>query len=203
MKSSAENASGEQRGGISDIAIRKCSSEKMQLKDLVPYLEGELHYDKDRITAKLIDMKTENKINLVEEPPYSKLFSYAISPSSYWYWGAVAATLLSLMLISITSGLALYLRYVFGGLLVLYLPGFSLIELLYAKRKELDDLTRLALSIGLSLAIVPLDGLVLNYTPFGIRLLPVAISLAAITLVLLTLSLRRKHSYYKLARDVM
>ncbi len=70
----------------------------------------------------------------------------------------------------------LYLRYVFGGLLVLFLPGFSLIELLYAKRKELDDLTRLALSIGLSLAMVPLDGLVLNYTPFGIRLLPVAIS---------------------------
>ncbi len=175
----------------------------MRLKDLVPYLEGELHYDRDRITARLIDMKSENKINLVEETPYSNLLAYALSPSSYWYWAVVAATLLSLVLISITSGLVLYLRYVFGGLLVLFLPGYSLIELLYAKRKELDDLTRLALSIGLSLAIVPLDGLVLNYTPFGIRLLPVAVSLAGLTLVLLTLSLRRKYSYYKVAHDMI
>ncbi len=199
----AENAIPEQKGGIADVTLQKCSSERIQLKNLIPYLENELHYDRDRITAKLIDMKTENKINLVEETPYSRLSSYALSPSSYWYWGAVAATILSLALISVTSGLALYLRYLFGGLLVLFLPGFSLIELLYAKMKELDDLTRLALSIGLSLAIVPLDGLVLNYTPFGIRLLPVAVSLGVLTLILLTLSIQRKHSYYKLAHDVI
>jgi hypothetical protein len=159
------------------------------LKDLVPYLQNELHYDRDRITARLIDMKSENKINLVEETPHSKSSAYALSPSSYWHWTAVAATLLSLALISITSGLGLYLRYVFGGLLVLFLSGYSLIGL--------------ALSIGLSLAIVPLVGLVLNYTPFGIRLLLVAVSLAGLTLVLLTLSLRRKHSYYKLAGDLV
>jgi uncharacterized membrane protein len=88
---------------------------------------------------------------------------------------------------------------VFGGLLVLFLPGYSLVQLLYSKRKELDDLTRLALSIGLSLAIVPLVGLVLNYTPFGIRLLPVAISLGGLTIVLLIGALQRKFSYYKLA----
>ena len=40
MKSSTTNVTGEQRGGIADIALRKCSSEKTQLKDLVPYLEG-------------------------------------------------------------------------------------------------------------------------------------------------------------------
>jgi len=68
----------------------------------------------------------------------------------------------------------------------LYLPGFSLVELLDGKRKELDDLTRLALSIGLSIAIVPLDGLVLNYTPFGVRLVPIAISLAGLTIIFLT-----------------
>ncbi|MDG6906025.1 MAG: DUF1616 domain-containing protein [Nitrososphaerota archaeon] len=147
-------------------------------------------------------MESTNKINLTEEKPYSSLYSYAISPLSLWYWGAVGATLLSLVLISVTSGVLLYLRYVFGGLLILFLPGFSLIELLYAKRKELDDLVRLALSIGLSLAIVPLTGLVLNYTPFGIRLLPVAISIAGLTLILLTFALRRKHAYYKVAHDI-
>ena len=194
-----KNTSADQRG-IESVALRKCSSETVKLDDLVTYLEGELSYcDKTRIISKLMEMKTLNKIDLVEEKPYAKLSQYMFSPSSYWYWLAVLSTVLSLALISVSSGVALYLRYVFGGLLVLFLPGYSLVELLYAKRKELDDLTRLALSIGLSLAIVPLVGLVLNYTPFGIRLLPVAFSLAGLTLILLTLSLKRKHNYYKLA----
>jgi uncharacterized membrane protein len=37
---------------------------------------------------------------------------------------------------------------------------------------------RVALSLGLSLAVVPLIGLVLNYTPWGIRLTPILVSLA-------------------------
>ena len=152
-------------------------------------------------TRALYSLLDEKKIRIVEDRPYVSLASYALSPFSLWFWGALVSTLISLGLISVTSGAALYLRYVFGGLFVLFLPGYSLIQALYPKR-ELDDLTRLALSIGLSLALVPLAGLVLNYTPFGIRLLPVALSLAGLTLVLLFVALRRKHAYYKLSRDV-
>ncbi len=191
------------RGGIADITLEKCSSQEKQLGNLVQELENELHYTRDRIVSKLIDLKSDNKIRLVEKKPYTTFYSYAFSPSGMWYWCALLATLLSLILISVSSGFALYLRYLFGGLLVLFLPGFSLVELLYSKRKELDDLTRVALSIGLSLAIVPLTGLVLNYTPWGIRLLPVAISLVSVTILFLTLALRRKHAYYKLSRDMI
>lgn len=104
-------------------------------------------------------------------------------------------------LVSVTSGVAIYLRYIFGSALVLFVPGYSLIQALYPKG-ELDELERLALSIGLSLALVPLVGLVLNYTPFGIRLLPIAFSLAGLTLSLLIVALQRKHAYYKLAKGV-
>ena len=197
------DSTAKQRGGIADITLEKCSSQEMQLENLVQELESELHYTKDRIVAKLIDLKSDNKIQLVEKTPYAGFASYAFSPSALWYWFALIATILSLVLISVSTGLALYLRYLFGGLLVLFLPGFSLVELLYSKRKELDDLTRVALSIGLSLAIVPLTGLVLNYTPWGIRLLPVAVSLVGLTVILLTLALRRKHAYYKLSNDII
>ena len=84
----------------------------------------------------------------------------------------------------------------------MFLPGYALIEALYPKR-ELDELTRFALSIGLSLALVPLTGLVLNYTPWGIRLLPVTISIAGLTVVFLVVALYRKHQYYKLAKGVV
>src|SRR5574337_1105641 len=69
-------------------------------------------------------------------------------------------------------------RIVLGLPFVLFFPGYVLIAALYPRRSDLDDVERLALSLGLSLAVVPLIGLVLNYTPWGIRLTPILVSLA-------------------------
>jgi hypothetical protein len=190
--------------GIEELTLEKIKQNAdMDLSTLVNELTHELGYNQDRILQRLMELETNKKIKIQEKTPYKSFVSYATSPDSLWFWGALAATLLSLAVIDVTSGLALYLRYVFGGLVILFLPGYSLIQFLYAKKKELDELTRLALSIGLSLAIVPLIGLALNYTPFGIRLIPVAISLAFFTILFLVLALRMKHTYYKIAKDII
>jgi uncharacterized membrane protein len=81
----------------------------------------------------------------------------------------------------------------------MYLPGAALIELLYPRRRDLRIFERLALSIGLSLALVPLVGLFLNYTPWGIRLIPITLSLMILTTVLALLAVSRKHSFHLLA----
>lgn len=183
--------------GLEELAIKRLAGEKpVALKALVAELAGELGCSVDRVTEGLMGLQARNRIVISERSPRASFASYASSPRSLWFWAAAGAALLSLVFLLATSGLALYLRYAFGGLLVLFLPGFSLIELLYYK-KELDELTRFALSLGLSLAMVPLVGLVLNYTPFGIRLLPVALSLAGLTMVFLTLALRSKYAYYE------
>jgi uncharacterized membrane protein len=75
-------------------------------------------------------------------------------------------------------------RIVLGFSLVLFLPGYSLIAMLFPRMDDLGWVERFALSLGLSIAIVPLLGLVLNYTPFGIRLVPVLIVLSAFTISL-------------------
>src|SRR5574337_2061409 len=61
-------------------------------------------------------------------------------------------------------------RVVLGLPFVLFFPGYVLIAALYPRRSDLDGVERVALSLGLSLAVVPLIGLVLNYTLWGIRL---------------------------------
>ncbi len=68
-------------------------------------------------------------------------------------------------------------RIVLGLPFVLFFPGYALIAALYPRHDDLDGIERLALSLGLSLAVVPLIGLVLNYTPWGIRLVPIVVSL--------------------------
>lgn len=58
--------------------------------------------------------------------------------------------------------------------------------------KSIDGIERFALSVGLSIAVVPLIGLVLNYTPFGIRLNPIVISLVIFTVVMMIITLYRR-----------
>jgi uncharacterized membrane protein len=75
-----------------------------------------------------------------------------------------------------------FLRVLLALPMILFFPGYSLICSLFPGKKEIDGIERLALSFGLSIAVVPLIGLVLNYTPWGIRLDPVVISLVIFTL---------------------
>src|SRR2546428_1735225 len=60
-----------------------------------------------------------------------------------------------------------------GFLLVLFVPGYVLVAALFPSNREYDWIERIALSIGLSIVVVPLLGLGLNFTPFGIRLVPI------------------------------
>ena len=75
-------------------------------------------------------------------------------------------------------------RIILGLPLVLFLPGYALIAALFIRKDDLDGIERIALSFGLSIAITPLLGLGLNYTPFGIRLTPILIVLSVFTIAL-------------------
>ncbi len=76
------------------------------------------------------------------------------------------------------------LRIVLGIPFVLFFPGYALITALAPRKTAMSAIERVALSFGLSIALVVLVGLALNYTPFGIRLYPIAFSLAGLLLVL-------------------
>lgn len=62
------------------------------------------------------------------------------------------------------------LRIILGLPFLLFFPGYSLIIALFPKKDQIGGIERVALSFGLSIAIVPLIGLILNYTPLGITL---------------------------------
>jgi len=83
-------------------------------------------------------------------------------------------------------------RNILGLPLVLFLPGYALIAALFPAKSDLDGIERTALSFGLSIAVVPLIGLGLNYTPWGIRLLPILISLSVFTFLMCGLAYLRR-----------
>ena len=70
-------------------------------------------------------------------------------------------------------------RKVLGLVFVLFLPGYAATAALFPENGQIDSIERVALSFGLSIAIVPLIGLGLNFTPWGIRLDPIMASVSA------------------------
>jgi uncharacterized membrane protein len=84
------------------------------------------------------------------------------------------------------------LRIVLTLPMILFIPGYCLIAALFPKKSDVDLLERIMLSIGLSIAIVPLIGLGLNFTPWGIRLEPLAISLMLFTWVMIVVAQYRR-----------
>ena len=96
--------------------------------------------------------------------------------------------LLVIVIVSLVSvPLAIFgggpVRLALGLIFALFFPGYNLLAALFPKRGDLDGVQRLALSFGLSIAVVILMGLILNYTPWGIRLYPVLVSLLVLIIV--------------------
>jgi uncharacterized membrane protein len=84
------------------------------------------------------------------------------------------------------------LRALFALPVILFIPGYTLIAALFPGKEDLKGLERLALSFGLSIAVVPLMGFFLNYTPWGIRLDPIIISLVIFTAVMVLIAQYRR-----------
>lgn len=86
------------------------------------------------------------------------------------------------VLIPVLSGSLI--RTALGLPLVLFLPGYALVAMLFPEKGGLEGMERIALSVGMSVAVVPLIGLALNFTPWGIREIPLLVSLSVFTLLM-------------------
>lgn len=83
-------------------------------------------------------------------------------------------------------------RWIAGTFLILIAPGFTFTWALFPSRQQLAGLNRLALTIALSLFLVPAIALLLNYTPLGIHAEPLAAILAMLSLALMCIGMRRE-----------
>jgi uncharacterized membrane protein len=93
----------------------------------------------------------------------------------------ILAVLLIVIISFATSGA---LRIILGLPFILFFPGYTLMAALFPRGTTIDGFERVALSFGFSVAIAGLVGLALNYTPWGVRLYPVVISLMAFIIVM-------------------
>jgi len=94
------------------------------------------------------------------------------------------------VLVPVLSGS--FLRTYLGIILVLFLPGYALTGAIFPAKKDLEEIERAMVSLGLSIAVVPIMGLGLNYTTWGIREIPILIGLSAFTLLMCAIAYYRR-----------
>lgn len=185
---------------IMQVTAQKKPETVNQLAELVK--ETSLSSNKEILDA-IVKMHNEGKLQLTEPPQQTPgIQAYLKTSAALWFWTTIVlslVTLVAVFTISETAFPLVYIRYVLGSVFILWLPGYAFIRALFPEQlpvktsdKDLDTIERMALSVGMSLALVPMVGLLLNYTPWGIRLTPIVLSLLALTAIFATIGVIRE-----------
>jgi len=158
----------------------------------------------ESVTMRMIKDLAQEGYVLLNLPGSSE--ETVMTPVSGWceYLGSTLALDLWLTLVLLILGLVttllipvdlwpiVVLRWIFGGLLLVLVPGFAFVRALFPFERFIDRWERLALSCGLSVALAVLVGFGLNFTPWGITLVPTAIVLTGITLASILIATYRR-----------
>jgi hypothetical protein len=166
------------------------------VKKLLELVHQEYSLPQQKILEHILNLQNQGKLTFEEDSTLipSTIKGYLSSPHSYWFWTIITlafATTATVFTIPENAYPIVYARYMLGSIFVVFLPGYSLTKALFPE-KEIDNIERVALSIGMSLALVPITGLLLNYTPWGIRATPLTVSLLALTTIFATAAIIRE-----------
>jgi hypothetical protein len=145
-----------------------------------PVLTGELW---DRLHSRNPELKFESfrqelreltSRGLIEisEPPVNTFLGYLGSwRFGFRLWLFAGGVISALTIVeSVQSSFPLILvRWVAGTIIVVFVPGYAFTWALFPSRQQLSSLNRFALTIAMSLFFVPVVGLLLNYTSFGVQ----------------------------------
>jgi len=116
----------------------------------------------------------------------------------------LSLTALTVLAVSLPVVRETPLRAVLSIPFLLFVPGYAFVAALFPEASEderevetlqnrsLTGLERFVLSLGSSVALVPLLGFVLNFTPWGIRLPPMLVAISVFTVVCVAVGARRR-----------
>ena len=172
---------------------------------LLKLIQEKTNLPEKEIMALLNQLEAEDKIYFsVKQESFSASFgTYLFTSGSAWYWTIIAIALVtSLTVFAIPQDLypLAYVRNILGLIFVLFLPGYAFVKAIFQKKvpiktslESFDNIERLVLSIALSIALTPMVGLVLYYTPIGNGLAPTTLSLLVLTALFATVAVAREY----------
>jgi hypothetical protein len=170
-------------------------------RQLIKLIQRKMPISLEQTTSLLIQLEKENKLQFAQiSPQISKtLLDFILSKPALWYLFTITLSLVTTAVVFIIPENAYptaYIRLALGLLFVLFLPGYSFIRMLYQSKvpkknrgADLNNIERVVLSLVMSLALVPLVVLLFNFSPLGVRLTTLTLSLLGLTTVFATIAM--------------
>jgi len=184
-------------------------SKPENVNQLILLVQGKFSLPYREILRTIMELHNQGKIELATQSSLTSIrfAAYLKTEQALWYWATLTLTIAAAAVVfTVSEDLYpwVYIRYILGTIFMLWLPGYLFIKALFptshplarpleTSGKALDTVERIALSLGMSISLVALIGLLLNYTPWGIRLAPIVSSLVALTTVFATAAVIREH----------
>lgn len=196
---------------LTETILKVINEKKPQsVKQLTSMLKESLDLEEKEIVKSVLKLQAEGVIKLENQALQSRsLATYLKTGEALWYWVTIATVAITAALVFTISENVypwVYLRNFFGVIFVLFLPGYAFIKALFpvnmpikTSTKELETIERIALSIGMSIALVSIVGLLLYYSPLGLDLTAVTLSLLVFTSVFATAAVDRENQVRKKA----
>ena len=191
---------------LTETILKVINEKKPQsVKQLTTILKKSLDLEEKEIIKSVLKLQAEGIIKLENQALQSQsLATYLKTREAIWYWVTIAAGAITAALVfTISENLYpwIYVRNFFGVIFVLFLPGYAFIKAFFPANlpgkissESLETIERIALSVGMSIALVSIVGLLLYYSPFGLDLTAIVLSLLAFTLVFATVAVARKYN---------
>lgn len=179
------------------------------VQDLIQLVQQKIPMSHGELTDILLQLESEGRLKFkTRQTPPTSLKDYLFSSSGIWFWLTLAIVFLvatTIFLVPEATYPLVYLRQALGVVFVGFVPGFVFLKSLYPlsvrmikPTESLNFLEQVVLSVGLSVSFVAIVGLIFNYTPFGINLLPVTITLSVFTLFFASIGIVREYAVCKI-----
>ena len=167
------------------------------VRELVQLVQEQVDASLEDIASEVKDLQQKGLIVLEEPTTRPHRFSdFLSSTKSLWFWVTICLiffAFISILFFPETGTPLSYLRYAFGFILAVFLPGYCLTETLFPRKNAMDEIERFTFSVGLSFAVTALVGLFLSFTPFGLTLSTALLTLGSIVIFLAIVALNRKY----------
>jgi hypothetical protein len=182
---------------LDSVAMHKCYS----IKDLV--IELQHTYSKslsiEEIQNAVKKLESEKKITLLEPGTKGHFFDYIMrNYNGLSLWLTTAATCLIMALVFLLPSIEpwSYMRMITGAVFALFIPGNALVQLLFAHR-NMEQTEQMVLSVGLSIALISIIGLMLKYILLALTVESAVISIGILSI---TLSAVANYSHFLCAK---
>jgi uncharacterized membrane protein len=143
--------------------------------------EGKYYFLNKMAVLKLNSSKQKN-VESVQRPSVHSIL---------WYLGVILSSVLSIvsvLLISPTSFPLVIVRWISGLIMLLWMPGFCFVKLLFPS-KTIRSIETVTLSVALSIIMVIIIALICNFTPLGISEIPIIAILSAISVAFASIAI--------------